>query len=59
MSSVQGKNLSRFIDTDQVIFSKHVRLFLLSVLSICLIDYFLYGVFYSFNSNTFLRISSS
>ena len=53
MSSVQGKNLSRFIDTDQVIFSKHVRLFLLSVLSICLIDYFLYGVFYSFNSNTF------
>lgn len=53
MSSVQGKNLSRFIDTDQVIFSKHVRLFLLSVLSICLVDYFLYGVFYSFNSNTF------
>jgi len=53
MSSVQGKNLSRFIDTDQVMFSKHVRLFLLSVLSICLIDYFLYGVFYSFNSNTF------
>lgn len=53
MSGVQEKNLPPFIYTDQINYSSHVRMFVLSVLCICLLDYVLFGFFYSFSPNIF------
>ncbi|EPF87749.1 histidine kinase [Acinetobacter gyllenbergii] len=53
MLGVQDKNLPQFIYTDQIDYPNHVRLFVLSVFCICLLDYALFGIFYSFESNIF------
>ncbi|WP_151750551.1 hypothetical protein, partial [Acinetobacter sp. TUM15131] len=53
MLAAQEKNLPQFIYTDQINYPNHVRLFVLSVFCICLLDYTLFGIFYSFESNIF------
>ena len=53
MSSVQEKNTSRFVYTDPLDYAKHIRMFVLSVLCVCLLDYVIFGLFYSFNSDIF------
>ncbi|MFW1950329.1 EAL domain-containing protein [Acinetobacter beijerinckii] len=53
MLGVQEKNLSNFVYTDQINYPNHVRLFVLSVFCISLLDYVLFGFFYSFDSNVF------
>ncbi|MBJ8440943.1 EAL domain-containing protein [Acinetobacter junii] len=53
MSGVLGKNLPQFIYTDQINYPNHIRLFVVSVIFIILIDYFLFGFFYSFDLNIF------
>lgn len=53
MSGVLEKNLPQFIYTDQINYPHHIRLFVVSVIFIILIDYFLFGFFYSFDLNIF------
>jgi hypothetical protein len=53
MSGVLEKNLPQFIYTDQINYPNHIRLFVVSVIFIILIDYFLFGFFYSFDLNIF------
>ncbi len=55
MLGVQEKSLPQFIYTDQISYPNHVRLFVISVLCICLLDFALFGVFYSFESNIFTQ----
>ena len=47
MLGVHEKNLPPFVDTDQINYTNHVRLFILSVFCISLLDYVLFGFFYS------------
>ena len=53
MLGVHEKNLPPFVDTDQINYTNHVRLFILSVFFISLLDYVLFGFFYSFSTNIF------
>ncbi|QER40012.1 EAL domain-containing protein [Acinetobacter suaedae] len=53
MSGVQKQGLAPFIYMDQINYSSHIRSFVLSVLCICLLDYVLFGIFYSFTPNIF------
>lgn len=53
MSGVQKQGLAPFIYTDQINYSSHIRSFVLSVLGICVLDYALFGLFYSFTPNIF------
>lgn len=53
MLGVHEKNLPQFVYTDQINYTDHVRLFILSVFCISLLDYVLFGFFYSFNANIF------
>lgn len=53
MLGVQDKSLPQFIYTDQISYPNHVRLFVISVFGICLLDYALFGAFYTFESNIF------
>ncbi|MGE8643040.1 bifunctional diguanylate cyclase/phosphodiesterase [Acinetobacter vivianii] len=53
MLGVQDKSLPQFIYTDQISYPNHVRLFVISVFAICLLDYALFGVFYTFEANIF------
>ena len=50
MLGVHEKNLPPVVDTDQINYTNHVRLFILSVFFISLLDYVLFGFFYSFSS---------
>ena len=45
MSGVLEKNLPQFVYTDQINYTNHVRLFILSVFCISLLDYVLFGFF--------------
>jgi hypothetical protein len=53
MLGVHEKNLPQFVYTDQINYTNHVRLFILSVFCISLLDYVLFGFFYSFSANIF------
>lgn len=53
MLGVHEKNLPQFVYTDQINYTNHIRLFVLSVFCISLLDYVLFGFFYSFNANIF------
>ena len=53
MLGAQEKNLPQFIYTDQINYPNHVRLFVISVFCLTLLDYVLFGFFYSFNLNVF------
>ncbi|ENW94946.1 EAL domain-containing protein [Acinetobacter sp. NIPH 298] len=53
MSGVQKQDSPPPIYTDLINCSSHIRTFVLSVLCICLLDYVLFGVFYSFSPNIF------